>query len=780
MTKCYKLVPLLCALLILTLTVSCGGDRAENTTSEPETGVTETVTEGETTVSDTTSEPVQEGKDMIKGKIVLSAFWPPMKGFTDEEQYKYLADAQMDLLEYNSDPLFYNPTTLSTAIEMCDKYGLKLTLFDKSVKDEWLGMSDAAILKIVNKYKDYESVVGFYLKDEPTNANAWGHVAQVINSAFPGAICQLNMLPAGALEDARGHAEDLINAFGAENLRYLSFDQYPFGAAADSRPGMFGNFELVRSIGLKYGVDTACYIQAISNYSFRDTDEGEIRYHTSAALAYGFKNLKYFTWMTPVERSENFTDAIIDRNGQPTEKYTAVCSINASIKKVSDILGVCDAVQIYHTTSQDASTTVIPEDYFIRPSRNSGYDCIVSLMTDRNNGDEYVMIVNKNFNKDMTLTFDITGVTALYDVTEGNEQEVVLSEGNFTGDYKAGGFRLYKLGKGSDKAPEYTDDDASNLAKGKPVYSSSSKGEGGWYNYLAVDGRRKSGSSGYGYKCAEYYEESENYYLIDLKRSVTANRVDVYPAGSGASIGSFFPKAYEVYVSADGESYKKVAQFERDGELTEVPSHTFDAVQCRYVKLVFTSAASLAGQKSVEIAEIEVYNDDGTVAKPAELVREQPVLTGNLALNKPVTVSSDVNAWGWCAACATDGNYGDDNNPGWSSAVKTHMNDPQGEEWIIIDLETVTQLNEVRLYPRANGSYFPNKLEVQISQDGESFTTVYTYEDSPDYGVGDVRTLSFDTVSARYVRILSLEMTQVATSVDGYLFQLGEVEMYNK
>ena len=102
---------------------------------------------------------------------------------------------------------------------------------------------------------------------------------------------------------------------------------------------MFGNMNFVREVGLKYNVDTALYIQSVGVLDkFRRTNANEIRYHTSAALAYGYKNLKYFTWITPVERGEDFTLAIISPEGEKTDLFDGVAQINRDIKKVSSIL----------------------------------------------------------------------------------------------------------------------------------------------------------------------------------------------------------------------------------------------------------------------------------------------------------------------------------------------------------------------------------------------------------------------------------------------------------
>lgn len=772
---------LACVFALPAVLTSCSVETAAGSDPEGTTGEAEKTdgteeTEPETTVS---NEPVYEDtKDMLRDTIVLSVFWPPMKGFTDDIQYEYLKNANIDLLEYNSDPLFSSPSVLNTAIEACEKYGLKLTVFDSKARDHWLSLTDEEIRTIAEKYAKYEPVIGFYLVDEPGNANPFGRIARVMCDVMPGAVCQMNMLPAFALKDAQGHAEDWVNAAGVENLRYLSYDHYPFGLQANSRPQMFDNMELVRSVGLKYGVDTALYIQATSNMAgFRDPDEGEMRYHTSAAIAYGFKNLKYFTWMTPVERTEDFADAIIDPDGRPTEKYEWVCGINADIKKIADIAGRCNAVQILHSGKRDSGTERLTSSFFVQPDGSGEF--IFSVMKDKYNGSEYLMIVNKDFNGTADATFKFKGITQITDLTDGEAVDITLDKGVLTASFKEGGFRFYKLPEGTNIAPEYEDADKDNLAEGKAVYSSSSMGESGWYNYRVADGSTKYTDSAKGYKPEEIFGGGKDYVMIDLAREIEINRVDVYPAGKGASVGTSFPLGYEVLVSSDNVSFTKVAEFSRDGVLTEVPSHSFDNVKCRYVKLVFTSPYSIAGEKTVELAEIMIYNDKGDIPEPEAIERPTVDLKGNFALGKSVFASSNVGAWGWDTVCVNDGERKSPNsNPGWSSQVGIHRNDPYAEEWIMIDLETVAKINRVEIYPRESGIYFPVKLEIQVSENGNDFTTVYTYEDASGEVSGEVRVFEFDEVSARFVRAVSKEMTELKTSPDGYLFQMSEFEIY--
>lgn len=116
----------------------------------------------------------------------------------------------------------------------------------------------------MNRYKDYPSVVGYFIIDEPYNANPYGRVFRTMLEADPGCVPQLNLLPpVPAVEDQRGYIEDWISSVGTGMTSYLSFDQYPLGLEAGSYPTqMFQNIELIWAAGLKYDVKTAMYIQS--------------------------------------------------------------------------------------------------------------------------------------------------------------------------------------------------------------------------------------------------------------------------------------------------------------------------------------------------------------------------------------------------------------------------------------------------------------------------------------------------------------------------------------
>lgn len=559
--------------------------------------------------------------NQLGDEIILSAFWPPMEGFMTDEQFINLQEACIDLLEWGPDPIFSGEQTIKDMLRLTEKYGIKVTIADKDYVN-WTKKSEKEIIELVNRYKDYPSVVGYFIVDEPYNANPLGRIFRTMLEVDPGCIPQMNLLPPiAAVEDPRGYAEDWISSVGTEMDAYLSFDQYPLGIVKGSYPGhMFRNIELIWSTGLKYDVKTAIYIQSTGAdseiASYRRPTVEETRFLTSSALAYGYKNLKYFTWMSAVNRSEPFLDGVIKPNGERSDTYAGIAENNRKIKAVSNILGRLDAIEVYHGGPQrDADTRNIPKEWYVDSAGKENF--IVSVMVDKYNGKNYLMFVNKNFNKDLDITFELNGLTALTDVTDGrdNAKNVEITDNRFTGSFEAGGFRLYEVPDGLSLVKVKENKAGSNLAKNCAVYSSFSSGEDSRYNYKAVDGKRTSKKNSYGWHM-EAAKGEPGWFMVDLGAVKEINRVDLYPAGFENGYGNYFPNTYLISVSEDGKNFTEVARETDDTfDAARVPSYTFDKTAVRYVKITIENAPLIGDNMVAEFAEVEIYMDDGSVAK---------------------------------------------------------------------------------------------------------------------------------------------------------------------
>lgn len=83
-------------------------------------------------------------------------------------------------------------------------------------------------------------------------------------------------------------------------------------------------------------------------------------------------------------------------------------------------------------------------------------------------------------------------------------------------------------------------------------------------------------------------------------------------------------------------------------------------------------------------------------------------------------------------------------------------------------------------FGRPGDGYFPYKFRIEVSDDGQNFTTVYDGE-CPEAREGQQ---PFDcppeNVKGRYVRIVAYSLRVRAGFNDGHLFSLMEVEVYRK
>ncbi|MBR0158622.1 MAG: discoidin domain-containing protein [Clostridia bacterium] len=708
--------------------------------------------------------------------IEIGIFWEPPHDFTTPEQYDWIRDANITFIEITNRDGAINKEVSDLQLKLAGERGIKVAYSCGVDGKNLMNMSESKLTEYLTELAKNPVISGIHVVDEPAQPWTYAKVCAAISKC--GLMPRLNFLPYFAtwvFENYQGFVEDTIVAAGKENYGYLCYDQYPFPYYGGD-PDMFYNLDLFREIGLKYGVPTAFYIQSIGEGgNFRRTNGGEIRYHTSAGLAYGLKSMTYFTWWTT-----GFCDekdyAIISPYGKKTSIYDDVKAVNADILRAGRLLRRLDALEVYHTDGAESYINFCTEanvPLYTSPAGRYGF--IISLMEDRETGRDYVMIVNKDYTNSRQCEFRVTKPLAhLYDCTGGEYRELDISSGKVTLDFLPGGFVLLAAGQHDNFVDRVIDADPQNLAKGKPVAVDRVEPGSGFYAYCVTDGQRDCKSPiAKGYKTGAKKGTVE----VDLGRVTEVNRIDLYPAGTEYTRGETFPRDFTLEVSVDRENWKEVhSETDYTAAYKAIPSFKFDPQQARYVRLNVTKGCQDGG---FEIAEFEIYNDDGSIPAPdnskyyADPDAVDP--NANLAEGRSVKVSSDLGG-DWSKDHITDG----DRHSNWSSALNRHSTE-DGVEWIRIDLGAARQFNEVDLYPRGDGNYFPFNFRIEISDDGKDFTSIHECETPELPSKGEPTFCRLDkTYTARYVRIYAYKLRDVKGFNDGHLFQLSEVEIYNK
>ena len=199
-------------------------------------------------------------------------------------------------------------------------------------------------------------------------------------------------------------------------------------------------------------------------------------------------------------------------------------------------------------------------------------------------------------------------------------------------------------------------------------------------------------------------------------------------------------KTYQIQVSDDAENWTTVETITdgASGETRDIVLST--PASGRYVRIYGTSRNMNYGYSIFEITVLAGVGNSYFDGR-------------NLALGKEASASSQEND-GASAAMAVDGS----DTSRWSSEW-------EDDEWIMVDLERVYRIDEVRLIWEAA---YGNAYEIQVSEDGVSWTTVYTETN----GDGGTDSILLSDVTARYIKM------QGQGRATGYGYSMYELQAY--
>ena len=719
--------------------------------------------------------------------IILSIFWPPTPNYVNDEQYKLIADACMNWVMGAGEESLSNPEMQAAMLELCAKYGLGMTISDGNFGDNLPGRPEEEIAEYVKVYDGVPGAYGFYMRDEPVNPNLYVDAYIALKKANPNAYMHLNFLPFGSYPSPEAYYAQMndwcvLCAEGGYPVDYLIFDHYPFFATGGmNREGFMKNLRICHDVALDNGVRTGTYIQTVGIAgAYRRPSDSEIRYEMYLALAFGYKQLSFFTWFTPVGRgAESFQDGIISPTGVPNAHYETIKTINHEILNIGTILAKCEAHEIY-LNGETWGQPSIPEDFFAQPTDSKNYT--VSFLRHKQTGANYLMVVNNDYSnaQSITLTLD-KEITSLSEVSrdDGSLKPLTMDGQNLTVELAAGDAMLIALPEGYDHyAPDFTENPApgTNLATlpEASITATNSQGGNGWYINLLTDGKRMSGTATKGWSTTA---GKEGCVTIDLGAVRDINRVDLYPEGIISRYGKNFPKNFEVSISENGTDYTTVATITNCEIQNRGITVAFDTTAAQYVRLTIP-----ASSRSENLSEIEVYYDDGSVGEiPLSLfaaASTDPVDYNegdNIALKKPTHVSSSVPdsfmSAGWPQSYINDGIKSEGN--GFSSNVSLHRF-PNSNEYVIIDLGDLFALEKVTITPCGT---FPEDYQVQVSTDGENWTDIYSVKGA-EIPTEDVNIIPEDgTVPARFLRFEGTKL-RMNNKNDGYLFQFREIQAF--
>ncbi len=559
-----------------------------------------------------------------RDEMTVSIFAPPLGDLFTDEQYQRLAAADVDLIlnTYN----VYKTEDNLALIEMADKYGMNAIAADMRFRSDITNLSQEIIDEVYADYKGLSNLEGFYVYDEPWNANDYKDTVNLLESAYPGSFQYLNFFPGFAFTSLEQYEYILEDwAILTNGNSELMFDVYPFmqdGSTNYNR--LFDSLDVIRRVGLEYDVNTAGCVQTIGYgpvggpLTNRIPYESDIRYQNMAYLAYGIKHVSYWKYSAEEPNGvEDYSVCPIDENGNPTDVYYYMQRINPVVHTLGKTLINCDAKEVYLTGSNTFGQKPVPSGFFVQPG-NTSQSLIFSYLQDKNTGRNYLMVVNNNLSTSVTAPLKFaSGINSIEILNNDTGTWTATSvSGNYNVNLLPGGAALIALPSSYRYAGTVvTETGATNELYHKTVTGNSSlgtpgtrdQGLPGWYFNALTDGYILSNSEkGINGWCSELKTTPFKTWLqIDLGASQSISSLTLHAVDELTGYTGYFPKSYTISVSTNGTNWSQVASV-TDSTTTDEVTHNFSAGNARYIKVDITDMNSINGLYAAAISEIEI------------------------------------------------------------------------------------------------------------------------------------------------------------------------------
>lgn len=366
------------------------------------------------------SEEKQEGTKGMK-QFEITYYWGPHYVEFSEDIVKTIAECG-----FTSIPIeHYSVDQNKAALKNLKKYGLTCSaLWDPRIEG-LLSLApstpqetfDAVIAEVAADYKEFDNVIGYYIKDEPNTSNfaVLGKIVSAIRRLDPGKEPMINLFPTYAKASQLGAStySEYLNRFVDEvDPMYLSYDHYHF-MKSKVRAGFYANLEEVRKCGLEKGIDQMDIILLTEHLSYANLTKEQIEWEVNVSLAYGMKRISYFTyWLDDGLLAQGWTNACVDSQGRIYDHYYNVQAINKWLKPLGDELFGKTSTAVYYINCNGLESGCKPYKGYGRLGEVSGSNFLVGFFDDNS-----FMIVNKSYVKSATSKKELT----LIDITDGLE-----------------------------------------------------------------------------------------------------------------------------------------------------------------------------------------------------------------------------------------------------------------------------------------------------------------------------------------------------------------------
>lgn len=272
---------------------------------------------------------------------------------------------------FTSIPLEYNTTEQNkAALTLFKKYGLTCSalqdprIINLSYSQTPLTQEevDKVVKEVVEDYKDFDNIKGWWLYDEPGKERF--EILSMLNTAFkkfsPDKKTVINLFPNYAKDNQLGTDgyEKYLTTF-VETVRpdFLSYDYYHFDQNGGTvRTGYFTNLEQVRTAGKEAGIDQMAIVLLTKHLKYGNVTDAQIAWEANTCLAYGMKHISFFTYALDQSLvDQGWSDACIAPDGSKFEHYYSIQRTSKWLVPLGRELAKKESTAVFHISSVSES-----------------------------------------------------------------------------------------------------------------------------------------------------------------------------------------------------------------------------------------------------------------------------------------------------------------------------------------------------------------------------------------------------------------------------------------
>ena len=280
-----------------------------------------------------------------------------------DEWFQMVADCGINVLPYPQIDYKTASQSVMKMLDLADKYGIGMGVFDSNVMNDYDITKEEAIDKM-QEYMTHPAYVGFFLYDEPGNANFISfrtHLSQLENLSKV-LNKELNMwnylnLCGADIEEKDVYVDYVKEYCETQYPKYLSYDKYPAMSptAVKQQSDYLWNMAIIRQNAIEYNLPWWMYIAAGGQWndarSYKESveyypNEGVFDWNVNTALAFGAKGINYFAlsqpyWFAygPAEGEYDFErNSLIGAYGNKNQWYYYAQKMNNHIAVIDEVL----------------------------------------------------------------------------------------------------------------------------------------------------------------------------------------------------------------------------------------------------------------------------------------------------------------------------------------------------------------------------------------------------------------------------------------------------------